>query len=133
MIRYIPVHHFSLWRSFQLKTLKIKMQVLNDDDQVINAVEHLIGILPGVTSNFAKFSRLADWVTIVNFVSEDDFQVDNTDAQLFLHIVKFTSVRDAHAMMFSSEVKCFGLLDILIFHWFMCICVIYISINSITR
>ena len=64
MIRYIPVHHFSSWRSFQLKTLKIKlMQILNDCDQVINAIEQLIRILPGVTPHFAKFNGVADWVT----------------------------------------------------------------------
>ena len=53
------------------------MSVLNYADQVINAVEQLIGILLGVTSHFPDVNRLAEWMAIFNLVSEGDFQVPN--------------------------------------------------------
>ena len=77
------------------------LQVLNHDDQVINAVEQLIEVLSAVTSHFAKFNTLAGWVPFLTSFQTVIFW-------LIILLLSFSWIFRT-AMIFSPVVKCFGL------------------------
>lgn len=79
--------------------------LLTDSHRVKAASDQLQKLLPKVTQHMTYIGILYEWVAFFNMINNGEFNAYHIAVQLFLDVVKISTVDDVHGMRYSPGVK----------------------------